>query len=146
MTIENPEAFAKGFWDWAILDGCFGDTKIKPTDIDGAIERRGWYLLIETKAPGVELKQGQLLFYKGLLDTGRFTILFVWGETNKPEKIWLWTRRSTIEYDKANISTFRGIVSKWFEFANTTATRPPVFAERTTAPVPKFRKQVVNHV
>ena len=29
MTIHNKEAFLQGLWDWAILDGCFGNTRTR---------------------------------------------------------------------------------------------------------------------
>jgi hypothetical protein len=41
MTINKLDAYVAGLWDWVCLDGCFGDTKIRPTDIDGLVERRG---------------------------------------------------------------------------------------------------------
>ncbi len=39
MTIRSKEVFLQGLWDWAVLDGCFGNTRIRPTDVDGLIER-----------------------------------------------------------------------------------------------------------
>lgn len=39
MTIHGSDRFLAGAWDWTVLDGCFGNTQIRPTDVDGMIER-----------------------------------------------------------------------------------------------------------
>jgi hypothetical protein len=64
LTIHNQALYEDGQWDWAILNGCFGKTKIAPTDIDGSIERNGKYLFIETKHPGASIPLGQGMFYE----------------------------------------------------------------------------------
>jgi hypothetical protein len=56
--IRNMSQYDRGIWDWSILDGCFGDTKISPTDIDGCIERKGRKLFLETKTPGNPIPYG----------------------------------------------------------------------------------------
>lgn len=118
MTIENEKLYLEGIWDWAILDGCFGDTKIKPTDIDGFIERNGKFLVIETKKVGVPVKDGQLITFKSLIKTGAFSVLIVWGERNKPEKILKMTRNGTVQFENSNLEKLREIVSNWFIYAN----------------------------
>lgn len=125
MTIENPDEYLSNIWDWGILRGCFGGTKIEPTDIDGFVERNGKFLVIEAKSPGVELKTGQLITFKRLIDTGCFTIIVVQGETNSPERITLMTRKTTQDYEGADLETLRHIVASWFRWANQT-------------PVPRF--------
>jgi len=118
MTIQNWEEYKSNLWDWGILKGCFMDTKIEPTDIDGFVERNGKFLVIETKAPGVEVKTGQSITFKRLIDTGKFTVMIVWGEANNPQKIKLITRRTTLDYDDATLDTMKSLVSKWFLWAN----------------------------
>ena len=120
MTIENPDEFLANLWDWAILDGCFGETRIRPTDIDGLVERNGRFLLIEAKSPGVEIKTGQMITFKKLIDTGCFTVLLVWGERNQPQRITLMTPHITKEYETASLDTLRGITRSWFTWANQT--------------------------
>lgn len=119
MTINNAEAYVENLWDWGILRGCFGKTKIEPTDIDGFLERRGAFLAIETKAPNVPIKTGQRITYEALIDTGFFTVIFVWGEANRPEKIELWLRNGQKEvFDPADLNTFRYIVKQWYRWAD----------------------------
>lgn len=118
MTINNPEAYARGVWDWGILRGCFGDTRIEPTDVDGLVERKGRFLLIEAKDSGADLRQGQRITYEALHKTGLFTILLVWGPTNEPERVELWTRKCRRVYEAANLGILRDIVAKWFAWAD----------------------------
>lgn len=107
----------QNIWDWGILDGCFGDTKIKPTDLDGFIERKGKFLVIETKSPNVEVTKGQQITFDALINTGYFTVIVVWGEANKPEKIKLITSQAQKEYP-GSIAKFREIVSRWYAWAD----------------------------
>jgi len=122
MTINNPDAYVAGIWDWGILRGCFGETRIEPTDIDGLVERNGKFLLIEAKAPNVELKRGQQITFQALQKTGVFSILIVWGETNKPERMQLWTRKGEMLIDPASLDKLRQIVAKWFAWADGSGT------------------------
>ena len=119
MTIEDAEAYVASLWDWGILDGCFGTTKIKAEDIDGFVERKGRFLAIETKNNNVPLKDGQRWAYKALHKTGLFTILIIWGEANKPERIELWRegKRPCI-CENANLDILKRTVKQWFEDAD----------------------------
>lgn len=118
VTIRNAEAYAASQWDWACLRGCFGETKIEPTDIDGFVERNARFLVIETKMPGVPVKFGQELTFKRLVETGRFTVLVIWGHAGYPEKARLITRQMDKPYEFADMDVIRNIVSQWFTFAD----------------------------
>lgn len=113
--IRNPEFYANGFWDWSILNGCFGNTKISPTDIDGCVERKGRKLFLETKRPGTPIPYGQELTLLSCVDDGH-TVIIVWGENNIPQKL----RIITPFYDDtrdADLEVLRSLVSQWFEMA-----------------------------
>lgn len=127
MTINNPDEFMDSLWDWAILDGCFGKTRIKPTDMDGLVERNGKFLGLETKKPDVEIPMGQRITFENLIKSGNWTIIVAWGFRNEPQKLMLMTSKTTRIYEDADINTFRNIVSQWFEYAN--STQPPKFSE-----------------
>jgi len=118
MTINNPNAFRASLWDWACLDGCFGVTRIKPTDIDGFVERNGKFLVLETKLPNVHLTEGQKITFEALLRTGNFSILFIWGHPGHPERGELWHAGKQYTYDPMSIGRFREIVRRWFEYAD----------------------------
>jgi len=118
MTIKNPEEYLAGVWDWGILRGCFGETQVAPTDIDGLVERKGRFLLLEAKKPGVGLKTGQRITFEALLKTGVFTIVIVWGKTDAPEMIEIWTQRTRIGPRESDLNRLRCVVSDWYEWAD----------------------------
>ena len=117
MTINNPELYIKSLWDWSILDGCFGNT-IKPTDIDGFVERNGRFLVIETKLPGALIPQGQMITFRALAKTTLFTIIVVWGEPGTPQHVKLMTRRGEGKKRYCDLDGLRDLCSKWFDYAN----------------------------
>lgn len=118
MTIEDPQRFLDGVWDWAILKGCFGDTKIMPTDVDGLVERNGLFLVLETKQSGAEVPQGQLITFQQLAKTGKFTIFIIWGKKHWPERIQFITRQRTHAPIGCNGFELLAHVKRWFEWAN----------------------------
>ena len=120
MTIQNPEAFCNSLWDWGILDGCFGETRIKPTDIDGFVERNGYFLFIEAKSPLVKVPEGQRILHDRLLNTGVFTIIILWGDayTNTPTEIQLKSNGVTRKAQKCNLEEFRSLVSRWYAYVD----------------------------
>lgn len=118
MTINNPQQYCNSLWDWGCLDGCFGVTRIKPTDIDGLIERNGYFLAIETKLPGVDIPQGQTIMFQGLIETGYFMILIVWGHPGRPLKLKLISKEWTRDYNNSDLEKMRGLVNWWFKWAD----------------------------
>lgn len=118
MNIKNPKEYERTIWDWGILDGCFGKTKIKPTDVDGYVERRGRKLIIETKGSGVEVpdNDGQTIALKSFVNDGH-TVLIVWGEPNAPEKVRIITPFIDRTED-CDLERLKQLVGQWFSFAN----------------------------
>jgi len=118
MTINNPEAFMGGVWDWAILDGCFGATKIKPTDIDGCVERHGKVLYMETKRPGANVHDAQKYLHRAWVRKGD-SVLIIWGEQNKPQHIQVLSPRypppEGKTYKFASVEKLRELVAAWFK-------------------------------
>jgi hypothetical protein len=119
MTINAPELYMAGIWDWAILDGCFGKTGIKPTDIDGCIERKTHCLYLETKDLGVEVPLGQLITFHSFVAKGD-SVLVIWGTKNQPKEIMVLSPRhpSGLMYCNANLDKLRELVAAWFEWAD----------------------------
>lgn len=105
-----------------MFDGCFGPTRIKPTDIDGFVERKGKFLVLETKSPEVEVPEGQQIAFDSLVKTGYFSILVMWGEKNHPQKAKLITRKGEFDYDPCDADKCKQIVTKWFQYAESSET------------------------
>lgn len=124
-TIDHPAEYLGSLWDWSILEGCFGDPKRRPTDIDGTIEWRGHLLMIETKGPRAWLPYGQRRTYEWLVAGGNITVVVVWGQTNQPSEILVMRRRGNKFHPEASVATLRTICDKWYEYANTYPRRLP---------------------
>ena len=60
------------------FDNCFDGQYIAMGDVDGIIERRGKFLMLEWKET-TEIPQGQKIMYKTLSDTGLFNIYVATG-------------------------------------------------------------------
>jgi hypothetical protein len=118
MTINDPERYCAGLWDWAILDGCFGETKIKPTDVDGFVERKGKFLWLETKAPGAEVPYGQQLTFNALIKTGIFTVFIIWGTTNAPQEIQIMTYLGKCRKEMCSLEKLRDLTSRWYRWVD----------------------------
>jgi len=54
--------------------GAFGPT-IEPMDFDGVVERCGWFLVFETKNPGVVIPRGQQLALERAVLDRRWTVI-----------------------------------------------------------------------
>lgn len=113
MTIKNLEVFVENLWDWGFLDGCFGGTRIRVTDIDGLVERNGHFLLIEAKSPGKEVPTGQRILFDRLVQDKRWHVLIVWGEPNKPQEMQVWGYGKM----KGGEAKLQDVVRRWFDYA-----------------------------
>jgi hypothetical protein len=120
MSIKNLQAFTNNLWDWAIFDGCFGNTRIKPTDIDGLVEKRGHFLWLEAKSPGKSIPLGQEIMFKNLRADGRHTIFVIWGDVGKPERLRIYQPhpKPIVEEPYCDLPMLRAHVSRWYADAN----------------------------
>lgn len=84
--INNPEKFLAGFWNWSFLDECF-EGKIKMSDLDGIVERRGHFFVLETKQNGVTVPAGQRIMFENMAKTGLITVVILWGKQNETEQM-----------------------------------------------------------
>lgn len=144
MTIRNVGAYLKSLWDWGLLNGCFGSTRIKPTDIDGMVERNGQFLILEGK-PGTNgaaldcrpIGDGQRILFDALQKTGLFTVLVIWGdaahfkvglclenvagvhvEASDTAPVVVAMQIWPHERIPADLDAVRRFVASWFEWAN----------------------------
>lgn len=117
MTIRNIDRFVESIQDWAILDGCFGTTRIKPSDIDGFVERRGVCLFLEGKGHGVPLTTGQGIAYVSLAKQGNTVIVF-WGRDKDISRMRVITPTDDTMINPASLQHLRHAVSAWYEMAN----------------------------
>jgi hypothetical protein len=64
--------------DWGhILEGAKLPNDIKPSDIDGILERYGYFLVMEVKQPGESTSKGQEILLSALAQIPRFKVIRV---------------------------------------------------------------------
>ena len=122
-TILYPERFKEansarndGLFDWSWTEGCFGQTNIKPMDVDGIVERMGQFLVFETKAKGAPLPNGQRYTLEAMHTTGQYTIMIIWGKV-VPEEFEVWFP-SGEKREYHGVEKAKEVVSRWFEYAD----------------------------
>lgn len=118
MNIRNEAEWRAGFWDWSVLDGCFGRSKVRPADIDGIVERHGHVLFIETKGAGAPRSRGQQILLEHLATLPKCHVLTVVGDPGKPEHIYLQGNNGTLVNQPADLDLLRDLVSQWWQHAN----------------------------
>lgn len=129
-TIKHPETFANspaagfdGVFDWSWTQGCFGPGKITPMDFDGVVERRGNFIVFETKGVGVPIPDGQLFTLEAIHKLDVFTVVFIHGKT-APEELKVWCApgfKSGVvmaEFKPATTEKAHDFVSDWYQYAD----------------------------
>lgn len=120
MTIQDINKFIAGVWDWGMLDECFSPTKIKVTDIDGFTERKGKFLVLETKQKGVSVPVGQSIMFDNMQKTGLFTIVIIWGKKNATEDMQVYYPTHKTAKKAASNEDLKRVVNWWFNYASST--------------------------
>jgi hypothetical protein len=118
MTIRDIDNYISSLWDFGSFNGCFGDTRITLSDLDGITERRGKFLVFEGKSKNVPIPKGQEILFRSMVDTGKFTVVIAWGEPNNPTKLQVMTHKGVIIIEPADMDKLRNVVSRWFIWAN----------------------------
>lgn len=115
MTINNFEHLQNSVWDWAILNGCFGNSKIKVSDIDGIVESKGKFIIFECKFRATDpIPTGQELMIKALIASKLFTVVVLWGDKT-PEQMQIFYPNGIVtEKRQANLENLRDVVTRWY--------------------------------
>lgn len=77
---DRDGCYADGLPNWGMLEGCFGAGRIRPSDIDGVVDRNGRFLILESKRVGAQVKEGQHILFQSLAETGLFTVIVFFGD------------------------------------------------------------------
>lgn len=111
-------------WDWAPFRQCFEGTNICLSDLDGAVERNGHILIIETKYPNTPVPRGQAIMFRALAEKPGVTVMIVWGKKNEPERLQYVGDSHIYEVDLVDMMAH---VHDWFMKANEAG--PPVVSD-----------------
>ena len=123
MNLRSRDAYRDAAWDWSCLDGCFGG-RIRPTDIDGAVERRGHLLFLEAKSEDGLIPTGQEILFKSLSRKPFVDVVVFFGK-REPElvvnRIEVFRAGKRHVVPSASLDRLRKMVSAWFQHADTGA-------------------------
>jgi hypothetical protein len=118
VTIQDEHAWRASMADWAILDGCWGQTRISPSDVDGFVERNGHTLFLEHKStPTAPVKTGQDIAYRAWAKQGNAVFVF-WSENgaeNVQRMRLYWQGR--VADRPADLEALRTACRRWFLYA-----------------------------
>ncbi|KKM95369.1 hypothetical protein LCGC14_1188930 [marine sediment metagenome] len=117
-NLRDRRAYGDAAWDWSLLNGCFGDSKIRPSDIDGVIERKGHYLYLEAKPSRGHLGQGQRILLEGLCKQPNNIVIVVWGDNENPERMQIMQGGEVYPAQPTDRDGFRKAVADWYKMAN----------------------------
>ena len=128
-TIRSPSAFRNalpagfdGAFDWSWTKGCFDDRdKISPMDFDGVVERKGQFLVFETKDKK-SIPSGQFYTLMSAHRLGCFTVMIIEGKT-RPERGCIWWPGDQISKDClgeefTGLDEARSLVCLWYKLAD----------------------------
>ena len=117
MFLSSPPAGFDGVFDWSWMVGCWPNLKDKPMDIDCLKERRGQFLLFETKKIGAPIPKGQMIALEALHRLGCFTIMLIYGKP-WPQHGEIWYPGSKVRREWASVDEARDLVSRWYAWAD----------------------------
>lgn len=115
--LRSRTAYADAAWDWEILDGCFGYSRTRPSDLDGIVERNGRFLVLEAKPAGKAISAGQMQLLRRLAALPEFTVILFWGDNGDPTRL-RWMSPDYDEEVEGNLETLRRWVSHWWSAVN----------------------------
>jgi hypothetical protein len=131
MHVKFEETFEKaapagfdGLFDWDFIIPAFAPTKIEPMDIDGVVERKGNFLIFETKHEGKDIPLGQKITLENLLKLGRgkITIFVLYGKDNNSivgMEEWVYSNRKVIKHTTQCDGNYIYAMTKaWFSKVN----------------------------
>ena len=129
-TIKHPGGFlhslAAGFdgvFDWSWTQGCFGSGRITPMDFDGVVERKGNFILFETKNLGVPIPDGQMYTLQAAHRLGCFTIFLIHGKT-APEAAQVWYPGREARHEVEGVDAIKERVAAWYAYADKHPQKP----------------------
>ncbi len=124
MTIRNFAALKEATWDYSMFQGCFGDSRITVSDVDGIVERNGFYFILEVKSEGVETPLGQQIIFESMIKWNEligfmlpiFTVVSVWGPHDTVREMRIWNKQDT--QVRSTNQDLKDLMTRWYQMAD----------------------------
>jgi hypothetical protein len=105
----------EGHWDWKFIDDVLPG-RMKVSDIDGIIEKNEHFLVFEGKKPRIDIPTGQRIMLEALRNTGRCTVVYLWGEKSFVEEMQvLYPDGQKSKKKEATNETVQNFVKWWID-------------------------------
>jgi hypothetical protein len=117
VFLSSPPAGFDGVFDWSWMVGCWADPTDKPMDLDCFKERKGQFLVCETKKPGKKIPRGQMRAFEALHGLGCFTVMIIYGKP-WPEFGEIWFPGTDARREWKGVDEARDLVRRWFAWAD----------------------------
>lgn len=121
--LHSPAAGFDGVFDWSFTQGCFGGGRITPMDFDGVVERKGNFILFETKDLGVKVPAGQMYTLEAAHRLGCFTIFLIHGKAY-PESAQVWYPGSDRRHAVEGVEAIKERIAAWYAYADKHPCKP----------------------
>ena len=126
-NIRDRTKLAKSLWDWEFLNECWGG-RIRPTDVDGVVERNGYFLFLEGKPAGGEITKGQEILFKKLTENFKSaSVLILFGEPGFPQEFERIQNGRISPRKKCNRERIQTICKAWYNAVDSKAARDREF-------------------
>lgn len=119
---RHPESNPGGT-EWWWLSGTFGNPDVVPCNVDGMVERNGYFLFLERKQMGERMSGGQHLALKRMALLRDCTVVVVWfdyqiGQREEPEVRLAQIMGHHLRPVECDTELFNRLCAHWWHRAN----------------------------
>ena len=108
--------------DYAEFKGLIpANPALVPSNVDGMLERKGKFLILEWKRPGEKVSVGQKIMLQALAAKSDFMVIIIYGNTDNETVInsyWLLTPHGVPVKTGAGFESFKQFYKQWYEWAD----------------------------
>lgn len=134
-NLRSRDAYRDAAWDWSVLNGCFGNG-IKPSDIDGMVERHGYFLFLEAKPIGGRMSGGQQIALRQLSRKPLVSVVVFCGDHGAVPPvvtgITLIVNGAVHNLSSCSLDVLRRVVWHWYQTADANSGRNVDWSAFTT--------------
>jgi hypothetical protein len=120
QNIRDMQKFVSAICDWGPLNDCF-QGKVRISDIDGIVERNGFFVFLEQKGAQMQIPVGQDILLSRLAQIPQFTVLIIFGNLDQEHGLEIrrggkkWQFRSDLDVLKRCLASWdKGALAKDF--------------------------------
>ena len=114
--ISSYEYFKRNAIDFTLFNDCL-PARLGFTDIDGIMERRGSFLVLEKKFDASRPGLGQLIMFRQLVKLEKFTVCIFGGTEFDVQYMYLLTRAKEKYISEPSLDKLKKLIRDWLVYA-----------------------------